>query len=174
MKSLYNIYEGILDMEEQGTNLDKCAENPFKFLANITYAEGSNPDTYIDIMKNIESVVAADSKKIPTNKSTKYKIGFKYTNQPYNGPAIVIKSGKYTYAIRGVSGFTAYGGRNAPFLSKFSAQNGPKAFRNCDVAYLPPQSLVDQWLEFLKLCCTSTSKDIYSKEWEAWEEYKRS
>ena len=114
------------------------------------------------------------NEKIPTDKSTKYKIGFRYSNKLYDRPAIVIKSGKYTYTIRGVNGYPAYGGQDAPFLAKVLGQNGPRAFKSCDSAYLPSQTLIDQWLEFLELCCTGASKNIYAKEWEAWEKYKRS
>ena len=162
------ILESLLDdAEDIMKPIDLVFENPFKYLANITYEEGR--DKYREIMRNVELAIKTDSKEIPVDKTTKYKIGFKYSKST-SKPIIVVKSGRNTYIIYGSDHYCMA----APYIYHLSGANSLKLFKQCDSIYVPSQKFIDQWLEFVTLCCTSRSKNIYAKEWEAWEKYKRS
>ena len=172
MKNLKDIIKESLldDADEIMKPIDSVFDNPFKYLANITYSEGSNNDKYREIMRNVEISTKNDSKEISFDKSVKYKIGFKYSKSSFSTPIIVVKSGRNTYIIYGSDHYAMA----APYVYCLSGRYGSKLFKQCDSVYVPSQKLIDQWLEFLSLCCTASSKDLYAKEWEAWEKYKKS
>ena len=172
MKNLKDILaEGILDdIETTITNGNKTINDPFKFLANLSFETCRDNAQWIAAIKTFEAIVAANSKELDDSKKTssvKYKIGIKYATQ-YDPAKIYVKCDGITTRYDNSSSVEPI---DKNFIHKRFAQ---KVFQYSDKVYVPSNKLVEQYREFAKNFMGYADKTTYADKWDAWEKYKKS
>ena len=172
MKNLKDILtEGILDdIEINIAKGDKLVDDPFKFLANLSFETCHDKTQWEEAIKIFETIVAANSKELDDSKKTsyaKYKIGIKHATQ-FDMSKIYVKCDGMTNRYDNSSSHIPI---DKYFIHKRFAK---KVFQYSDKVYVPSNKLMEQYKEFAKYFMGFADNTIYADEWAAWEKYKKS